>query len=67
MVSATIIYHIVKSYKQRVLVCAPSNIAVDNLTLRLHRLGLCVVRLVARSRESVRSEVENGSSAGAIV
>ena len=59
MVSATIIYHIVKSYKQRVLVCAPSNIAVDNLTLRLHRLGLCVVRLVARSRESVRSEVEN--------
>ena len=59
MVSATIIYHIVKSYKPRVLVCAPSNIAVDNLTLRLHRLGLCVVRLVARSRESVRSEVEN--------
>ena len=55
---ATIVYHLVKSYKQRVLVCAPSNTAVDNIVLRLSNLGLRIVRLVSRSRENVSSLVE---------
>lgn len=57
--SATIIYHLVKDYSQKVLVCAPSNVAVDNLALRISRLGINVVRLVSRSRETVSSMVED--------
>ena len=51
-------YRLVRTYKQRVLVCAPSNIATDNLTLMIHKMGLNVVRVVARSRETVSSSVE---------
>lgn len=53
--SATIIYHLAKQH--RVLVCAPSNVAVDQLCERIHQTGLKVVRLTAKSREDVESSV----------
>lgn len=37
--------------KSKVLVCAPSNVAVDHLALKLKEAGLRVVRLMASSRE----------------
>ena len=42
----------------KVLVCAPSNIAVDQLTDKINGTGLKVVRLCARSRESISSNVD---------
>ncbi|KEZ38767.1 Regulator of nonsense transcripts 1-like protein [Scedosporium apiospermum] len=55
--SATIIYHLVKMTGGQVLVCAPSNVAVDQLCERIHRTNLKVVRLTAKSREDVESSV----------
>ncbi|KAH9434347.1 hypothetical protein MCOR02_012552 [Pyricularia oryzae] len=55
--SATIIYHLAKMNGSQVLVCAPSNVAVDQLCERVHRTGLKVVRLTAKSREDVESSV----------
>lgn len=55
--SASIVYHLVKQNKAQILVCAPSNIAVDQLTEKLHRTGLKVVRLCAKSREAVATSV----------
>ena len=55
--SASIVFHFVKSGLSPVLVCAPSNIAVDQLTEKIHRTGLKVVRLCAKSREAVSSPV----------
>ena len=42
---------------RQVLVCAPSNIAVDQLTEKIHKTGLKVVRLCAKSREAIDSPV----------
>lgn len=55
--SATIVYHLSKIHQQRVLVCAPSNVAVDHLAAKLYSMGLKVVRLTAKSREDVESSV----------
>ncbi|KAL2135370.1 hypothetical protein VTI74DRAFT_8782 [Chaetomium olivicolor] len=55
--SATIIYHLAKMNNSQVLVCAPSNVAVDQLCERIHKTGLKVVRLTAKSREDVESSV----------
>ena len=55
--SATIIYHLAKQNNSQVLVCAPSNVAVDQLCERVHLTGLKVVRLTAKSREDVESSV----------
>ncbi|TVY40808.1 Regulator of nonsense transcripts-like protein [Lachnellula occidentalis] len=55
--SATIIYHLAKVNGGQVLVCAPSNVAVDQLCERIHRTELKVVRLTAKSREDVESSV----------
>lgn len=41
----------------QVLVCAPSNVAVDQLTEKIHTTGLKVVRLSAKSREELDSSV----------
>lgn len=57
--SATIVYHLSKIHKDRILVCAPSNVAVDHLAAKLRDLGLKVVRLTAKSREDVESSVSN--------
>ena len=56
--SATIVYHMVMQKKGQVLICAPSNIAVDQLTEKLHKCGLKVVRVCAKSREAVSSSID---------
>ena len=55
--SASIVYHFVRSGSTPVLVCAPSNIAVDQLTEKIHLTGLKVVRICAKSREAISSPV----------
>ncbi|CDR40740.1 CYFA0S05e03906g1_1 [Cyberlindnera fabianii] len=58
--SATIVYHLTKlNAKEKILVCAPSNVAVDHLAEKLESLGLNIVRLTARSREDVDCSVEH--------
>ncbi|PHH54451.1 Regulator of nonsense transcripts 1 -like protein [Ceratocystis fimbriata CBS 114723] len=58
--SATIIYNMAKqSGGEPVLVCAPSNVAVDQLCERISLTGLKVVRLTAKSREDVESSVNH--------
>ncbi|CRG94113.1 regulator of nonsense transcripts, putative [Plasmodium gallinaceum] len=52
---ATLVYHLSKMNMGKILVTAPSNVAVDQLSVRIHRSGLKVVRLCAKSRESVPS------------
>ncbi|CAO1597754.1 ATP-dependent RNA helicase [Xanthoria calcicola] len=55
--SATIIYHLAKINGGQILVCAPSNVAVDQLCERIHKTGLKTVRVTAKSREDVESPV----------
>ena len=55
--SATIIYQLVKSHGGPVLVCAPSNTAVDQLCEKVHKTGLKVLRVCAKSREALESPV----------
>ncbi|KAK7038214.1 regulator of nonsense transcripts 1 [Favolaschia claudopus] len=55
--SASIVYHLAKMNPGQVLVCAPSNVAVDQLTEKIHSTGLKVVRLTAKSREALDSSV----------
>lgn len=43
----------------QVLVCAPSNVAVDQLCEKIHMSGLKVVRITAKSREALSSSVEH--------
>lgn len=42
----------------QVLVCAPSNIAVDHLAEKLHKTGLKVVRILSKSREHLTTQVD---------
>ncbi|PCH35143.1 ATP dependent helicase [Wolfiporia cocos MD-104 SS10] len=55
--SASIVYHLAKMNPGQVLVCAPSNVAVDQLTEKIHATGLRVVRLMAKSREALDSSI----------
>ncbi|KAK9466859.1 P-loop containing nucleoside triphosphate hydrolase protein [Lipomyces arxii] len=55
--SATVVYHLAKMNPGQVLVCAPSNVAVDQLTEKIHKTGLKTVRLTAKSREDLESSV----------
>jgi regulator of nonsense transcripts 1 len=57
--SATIVYHLAKQNVGQVLVCAPSNIAVDQLAEKISKTGLRVVRIAAKSRESTVSLVDH--------
>ena len=56
--STALVYHLVKQKMGKVLVCAPSNIAVDQLTDKISSTGLKVVRVCARSRESISTGVD---------
>jgi regulator of nonsense transcripts 1 len=58
VVSASLVYHLVSAGKTPVLVCAPSNVAVDQLTEKIHATGVRVVRLAAKSREAVPTSVD---------
>ena len=40
----------------QVLVCAPSNIAVEHLAQRIHQTGVKVVRVASKSREQVEDD-----------
>lgn len=55
--SASTVYHPAKMNPGHVLVCAPSNVAVDQLTEKIHSTGLKVFRLTAKSREALDSSV----------
>ncbi|KAK6090079.1 hypothetical protein P3W45_000967 [Vairimorpha bombi] len=57
LVSAAIVYNYVKKFKGKVLVVAPSNTAVDQLTLKIHKTGLRVLRVMSRRREYTQSDV----------
>ena len=57
--SATVVFHLAKMNLGQVLACAPSNVAVDHLTEKIDKTGLKVVRLCAKSRESVNSCVDH--------
>jgi len=51
--SATLVYHMTKqSNMGQVLVTAPSNVAVDQLTEKIAATGLRVVRLASKTREN---------------
>ena len=57
--TATLIYQMTRQrHAGQILVCAPSNIACDHLTEKLHLAGLRVVRVLAKSREDVSSSVD---------
>ena len=55
--SASVVFHLAKMSQGQVLVCAPSNVAVDQLTEKIHATGLKVVRVAAKSREALDSSV----------
>jgi regulator of nonsense transcripts 1 len=55
--SASIVFHLAKINGGPILVCAPSNTAVDQLTEKIHMTGLRCVRLCAKSREGLDSSV----------
>jgi len=57
--SASIVFHLSQMGQGPVLVCAPSNVAVDHLTERIDKTGLRVVRIAAKSREAVPSSVDH--------
>lgn len=54
--SATIVYHLAQ--RGPVLVVASSNVAVDHLTEKIHLTGLRVVRITAKTRETLGSSVD---------
>lgn len=47
--------------KSQILVVAPSNTAVDMLAEKVYDVGLKVVRVCARNRESISTKVESFS------
>lgn len=51
-------YHLVKQNQGKMLVCAPSNIAVDQLAEKIHKTGVKVLRVAAKSRETADSSVD---------
>ncbi|KRZ35406.1 Regulator of nonsense transcripts 1 [Trichinella pseudospiralis] len=55
--SASIVYHLAKAGGTPILVCAPSNVAVDQLAEKINRTGLRVIRMCAKSREAIDSPV----------
>lgn len=56
--SAAIVYHLAKSNLGKVLVCAPSNIAADQLSEKISKTGIKVVRVCAKSREAISTNIE---------
>ena len=59
MTACSLIYHAYKVFKRQVLVCAPSNVAVDHLAEKLQLTGLNVLRFCAKGREGISSSVSH--------
>jgi regulator of nonsense transcripts 1 len=57
--SATLVCHLTKQDMGQVLVTAPSNVAVDQLTEKIAATGLRVVRLASKTREATNSSVDH--------
>ncbi len=58
--TASLVYHLVKlNPGHPILVCAPSNVAVDQLTEKIDATGVRVVRIAAISREHIESNVDH--------
>ncbi|CUI14807.1 Hypothetical protein, putative [Bodo saltans] len=57
--SATLVYQMCTLNDCQVLVCSPSNVAVDQLADRVEKTGLNVIRLYAKSRESISSTIDH--------
>lgn len=57
--SATLVFHLTKQNMGQVLVTAPSNVAVDQLTEKIAMTGLRVVRLASKTRENTLSSVDH--------
>jgi regulator of nonsense transcripts 1 len=57
--SATLVYHLTRQNMGQVLVTAPSNVAVDQLTEKIAASGLRVVRLASKTREATSSSVDH--------
>ncbi|KRX77588.1 Regulator of nonsense transcripts 1, partial [Trichinella sp. T6] len=55
--SASIVYHLAKARGTPILVCSPSNVAIDQLAEKISRTGLRVIRACAKSREGIDSPV----------
>jgi len=52
-IAVNIAYHMVKMNKAKVLVCAQSNIVVDQLATKLHKTGINVVRVLSKAKEKM--------------
>lgn len=57
--SAAIVHHLAKANSGMVLVCSPSNIAADQLADRISKTNVRVVRVCAKSREAISTNVEH--------
>ncbi|PIA14905.1 ATP-dependent helicase NAM7 [Coemansia reversa NRRL 1564] len=57
--TAALVYHLAKANTGKILVCAPSNVAVDQLTEKVDKTGLRVVRITARNREELESRISH--------
>lgn len=57
--SATLVFHLTRQNMGQVLVTAPSNVAVDQLTEKIAATGLRVVRLASKTREATASSVDH--------
>lgn len=57
--SAAIVYHLANMYGKGILVTAPSNVAVNQLTEKIAQTGLQTVRITARSKEALVSPVHH--------
>ncbi|GLJ22633.1 hypothetical protein SUGI_0425960 [Cryptomeria japonica] len=57
--SAAIVYNLAKQGQGQVLVCAPSNVVVDQLVEKISATSLTIVSLCAKSREAISSPVKH--------
>ncbi len=57
--SANLVFQLTKQNMGQVLVTAPSNVAVDQLTEKIAATGLRVVRLASKTREQTSSSVDH--------
>jgi regulator of nonsense transcripts 1 len=55
--SVSIIDYLAKMKPSQVLVCAPSNVTIDQLTDNIHATGFKVVRLTAKSHRALNSSL----------